>query len=371
MSAPLTYCSNIHPGEGWADVMHNLNSHGLEVMRLLGDRAQRPFPLGLRLAGRAADEVGEQAIAEFRDWCRRHNAYLLTLNGFPYGAFHHQRVKENVYLPDWRESERVRYTRRLGDIAVALQPDADTLSISTVPIAFKRGFAERDWGAALDNVRTVLAHFVRLYQLTGVKVTLALEPEPGCVLETTDELLAFFERIRPRLSEAEKAHLGICFDCCHQAVEFEHPDQCLRRLARAEIPIEKVQVSSALQANTPDEVQRLLGFDEPVYLHQTLARDGQGGLHAFEDLPDFRAALDQGLKAREARVHFHVPIFQSHLGDCGTTQSFLTELLPRLPEGTPLEVETYSFGVLPEHLRTDSVGESIARELGWVQSLWE
>ena len=66
LNAPLTYCSNIHPGEGWADVMHNLNSHGLEVMERLGDSAQRPFPLGLRLAGQAAAQVDAQAVAEFQ-----------------------------------------------------------------------------------------------------------------------------------------------------------------------------------------------------------------------------------------------------------------------------------------------------------------
>ncbi|MGD8176929.1 metabolite traffic protein EboE [Marinimicrobium sp. ARAG 43.8] len=370
-SAPLTYCSNIHPGEGWADVMHNLNSHGLDVMQRLGDKAQRPFPLGLRIAGQAASEVDDAAVAEFREWCRAHNSYLLTINGFPYGAFHNARVKENVYLPDWREAERARYTCQLGDIAVRLQPDADMISISTVPVAFKPGFAEHDWPVVLDHIQTVLAHFVNLHQNTGVKVMLAIEAEPACVLETTDELLDFFRRIRSQLTLEENAHLGLCFDCCHQAVEFESPQACLQQLAEAEIPIAKVQVSSALQANNPEEIQRVLAFDEPVYLHQTLAKTSDGSLSAFTDLPDFQAALDNGLAPETCRVHFHIPIFLEHLGDCGTTQKFLTELLPLLPKDIPLEVETYSFAALPAHLKTDTVGQSIARELKWVQSLFE
>lgn len=369
LTQPLTYCSNIHPGEGWADVMANLNAHVLDVKQRLGDQAQRPFPLGLRIAGQAATEVDAKAVAEFQEWCHRHDAYLLTINGFPYGAFHNERVKENVYLPDWREAERVRYTQSLGDIAVQLQPDAQTLSISTVPVAFKDGFSENDWPAVLDNLQSVLAHFANLKQSTGVHVTLAIEPEPACVLETTGELLAFFQRLRPRLTLEQNAHLGVCFDCCHQAVEFEAPEECLQRLAEAEIPIAKVQVSSALQANTTDEVGRLLRFNEPVYLHQAVARTSDGGLHAFSDLPEFEKALSEGLSPDECRVHFHVPIFLEHLGDCGTTQLFLKRLLPLLGSDVPLEVETYSFGVLPEHLKTDSVGESIARELSWVKTL--
>lgn len=372
VKAPLTYCSNIHPGESWAHVMENLNGHLLDVKAHLSESGaiQSPFPLGLRIAGQAATEVDEGAIREFRDWCRAHDCYLLTINGFPYGAFHDQRVKEKVYLPDWREAERVAYTQRLGEIATQLQPDAQEISISTVPVAFKRGFAERDWPAVFDHLRQVLGHFANLYQSTGVKVVLALEPEPGCVLETMDEVVDFFARLRPQLSLQENAHLGLCFDCCHQAVEFEDPAACLQRLAEAEIPIAKVQVSSALRAESPGEIERLLKFAEPVYLHQSIAREVSGGaLEHFPDLPEFSAALDRGLEVSECRTHFHVPIFQEHLGDCGTTQGFLREFLPLLDPAVPLEVETYSFGVLPEHLRTDSVGESISRELRWVEQL--
>ncbi|WP_111640443.1 metabolite traffic protein EboE [Marinimicrobium alkaliphilum] len=370
VTTPLTYCSNIHPGESWADVMHNLNSHALDVKKRRGD--ERPLALGLRIAGQAAGEIDATAIADFRAWCKKHNAYLLTINGFPFGAFHDQRVKENVYLPDWREQQRVDYTQVLADIATHLQPDADAISISTVPIAFKQGFNDEDWPRVFDNLRQVLTHLVNLYDSTGIKITLAIEPEPGCVLETTDEVIDFFTRLRAQLTDDQNAHVGLCFDCCHQAVEFEQPAECLARLAEANIPIAKVQVSSALRATTPEEIEHLLDFDEPVYLHQAVARtDTSTPLARFDDLPDFAEYLRTGHAVSECRVHFHVPIFIEHLGPCGTTQDFLRDFLPRLDPDIPLEVETYSFGVLPAELRTDSVGASIARELEWVENLLE
>lgn len=366
--AELTYCSNIHPGEHWADVMHNLDSHALEVKAQLNSSA--PFPLGLRIAQQAALEADAQAIAEFRAWCEQHNCYLLTINGFPYGTFHNRRVKENVYLPDWRTSDRVDYSKRLGDLAVKLEPHAKRISISTVPIAFKPAFdetAEHEWEIACANVREVAEHYYQLYQQTGVFLVLSLEPEPMCVLETTDEAIGFFKRLR--LPERLRQHVGLCFDCCHQAVEFEDAQECLQRLIDEEIPIGKVQVSSALKA-TGDEIAKLLNFDEPVYLHQAVAHCPQSGrLHRFTDLSDFKNALQQGQRFDECRVHFHIPIFLEHLGECGTTQDFLRILLPLLDKDTPLEVETYSFAAIPEHLRTDTVSASIARELLWVKAL--
>lgn len=369
--AALTYCSNIHPGESWADVMHNLESHALDVKSLVtrdGAR-QSPFPLGLRLSHQAASEMDQAAIDTFRAWCQKHDCYLLTINGFPYGTFHDQPVKESVYLPDWRQAERVSYSKRLGDLATLMQPDARTLSISTVPVAFKQGFHDSDWPVVYEHLREVLAHFVELKQRTGIKVVLAIEPEPACVLETTTEVLEFFQRLRPQLTAEQDEHLGLCFDCCHQAVEFEDPAECLQRLEQAQIPIAKVQVSSALRAVTEGEIRRLLKFDEPVYLHQAVARHPNGELSHYPDLAEFALALDAGAQVEECRVHFHVPIFLEHLGDCGTTQDFLRALLPKLSPEIPLEVETYSFAALPSHLRTGSAGASIARELDWVAEL--
>ncbi|WP_049721120.1 metabolite traffic protein EboE [Gilvimarinus polysaccharolyticus] len=366
--AELTYCSNIHPGEHWLDVMHNLDSHALEVKQRLNSNA--PFPLGLRIAQQAALEADDNAIAEFRAWCEQHNCYLLTINGFPYGTFHNSRVKEQVYLPDWRTRERVDYSKRLGDLAVKLEPSTKRISISTVPIAFKPAFnsaIDEEWDVVCTNIREVAEHYYQLQQQTGILLVLALEPEPMCVLETTDEAISFFKRLG--LPERLHKHVGLCFDCCHQAVEFEDAQDCLQRLTDANIPIGKVQVSSALKASG-SEMYNLLNFDEPVYLHQAVAQcQHTNSLYRFTDLSDFKTALQQGQYFDECRVHFHVPIFLEHLGECGTTQDFLRDLLPRLNQDIPLEVETYSFAAIPKHLRTDRVSESIARELSWVKAL--
>ncbi|MEQ9208978.1 MAG: hypothetical protein RLN96_03905, partial [Pseudomonadales bacterium] len=96
---------------------------------------------------------------------------------------------------------------------------------------------------------------------------------------------------------------------------------------------------------------------------------GSNELKRFADLPDFAKALESGEKYDECRVHFHVPVFLKHLGSCGTTQDFLLDLLPLLDEDIPLEVETYSFSVLPAELRSSSVAENIIRELFWVTDL--
>ncbi|MDO3383490.1 metabolite traffic protein EboE [Gilvimarinus algae] len=365
--AELTYCSNIHPGESWADVMHNLNSHALDVKsRLPGNT---PFPLGLRIAHQAVMEADNKAIAEFQRWCREHNAYLLTINGFPYGTFHETRVKENVYLPDWRERERVAYSKRLGDLAVALAPDAKRISISTVPIAFKPAFRDSDWAIALEHVREVAEHYRHIHEQSGIRLVLSIEPEPMCVLETTDEAIDFFRRLQ--LPDTLRPYVGLCFDCCHQAVEFESAADCLARITREHITIGKVQVSSALKAQGA-EIQHLANFDEPVYLHQAVARDSRSGqLQRFTDLADFTQALSGGAHFDECRVHFHIPVFCEHLGQVGTTQDFLRDLLPLLDSDIPLEVETYSFAAIPENLRHGSVGENIARELMWVTALLE
>ncbi|QBQ99139.1 metabolite traffic protein EboE [Paraburkholderia pallida] len=359
---PLTYCTNIHPGDGWADVMLNLEDHVPAARRACSPDA--PFPLGLRLSARAADELDDAAIDAFSRWCDEHECYVLMVNGFPYGVFHGAAVKERAYLPDWRDARRVAYTKRLADILARWSPREALTSISTVPVAFREGFDAADWPTVRAHLVDVLAHFARVRDRGGPWIRLAIEPEPHCVIERTAEALAFFERMRFPASLTE--HIGLCFDCCHQAVEFESPAQSLAQIAGAGIAIARVQVSSALRASGA-AVAQLLAFDEPTYLHQAVLQRRDGELLRFADLPGLARWLERGETPEECRVHFHVPIFLERIGGVDTTRFFLEEALPRIPAGTPLEVETYSFGVLPAALRLDSLGASIARELDWVK----
>ena len=357
----ITYCTNIHPGESWGDTFNNLQTYIPSVATAVS--AAAPFPIGLRLSGRASLEVDERASAEFTEWLQSTNTFVPTLNGFPYGSFHGSVVKENVYLPDWRDGERVDYTVRLANLLDSWLPENVQGSISTVPVAFKRGFRDED-SAVRANLMRVLEHLDRLRQKSGKVILLALEPEPGCLLETSHEVVSFFERMA--FPDELRRGLGVCFDCCHQAVEFETPSHSLKLLADAGITVAKVQVSSALRVTNPERAL-LEKFCEPCYLHQVVIRDEAGLLNRYTDLPD---ALREHRSANgdEWRIHFHVPIFVGRLAQYETTGNFITETLPLIDTRTLLEVETYTWEVLPPELRMACVTQSIIREIEWLKA---
>jgi hypothetical protein len=362
----ITYCTNIHPGEGWQEAFTALQDHIPAVKAAVSP--DHAFPIGLRLSQRAAAELTGEENERFLRWLRENDCFVPTLNGFPYGSFHGERVKERVYLPDWRSPDRAAYTMRLADLLAGWLPEGMTGSISTVPIGFKGGVGAPDWADDMADVRrqlvAVLTHLQALRRDRAREIVLALEPEPGCLLETTEEVCRFFDEfdLPPDLRDL----IGICYDCCHQAVEFEEPAASLARLAAAGVRIAKVQVSSAL--NLPAPTPELLShFDEPCYLHQVVVRNRNGELFRYNDLPEARArrSVESG---EEWRCHFHVPIFVSGAGDYGTTRFFLEEMLPLLPHNLLLEVETYTWDVLPPELRRESVTDSIIREIQWLEA---
>jgi sugar phosphate isomerase/epimerase len=352
------------------------------------------FGIGLRLSARAAAELSEPAVlAEFQDFLRRERMYVFTLNGFPYGTFHGVRVKEDVYLPDWRDPERLRYTNQLADLLAVLLPSgaADLEgSVSTVPGAFKPALGGRDDVALMvEHLLRHVAHLVELRARSGRHVALALEPEPHCFLETVAEVIAFFEQElhgakavqrtmaltgldRDAARRALHDHLGVCLDLCHAAVEFEDAADCIRQLDRAGIRVHKMQISAGLRLPVLDReaLAALARFDDPVYLHQVVQRSPDG-IVRFADLPDALASLDGPTAEREWRVHFHVPIFLDRLAPFASTQAFIREVLAvhrARPVSSHLEVETYTWGVLPEPFRSGSVDEAVARELAWVRT---
>jgi hypothetical protein len=134
------------------------------------------------------------------------------------------------------------------------------------------------------------------------------------------------------------------------------------------VPIVKAQVSCALRAETPADAPWLADFVEPRFLHQTRERTPAGDVLGVDDLEQ---AIDGGLPGQgEWRVHFHVPVHS----DNHTTQAELVATLGALVGGgTPatrhLEVETYTWGVLPEELRPrddDGLADGLSQELAWV-----
>lgn len=380
----LTYCTNIHAGETLPEVLDGLRAH-LPVVkaRVAPDR---PMGVGLRLSAAASEALDRPgALVDFAAFLRDAGCYVFTLNGFPYGTFHGRRVKEDVYLPDWSAAERLGYSNRLADQLADLLPEGMQGSVSTVPGTFKAWAGGREQAIA-DALIAHVAHLVALRERTGKTVSLALEPEPCCFLETIAESVAFFERHlftdaaaaalaarsglgRGDAADALRRHLGLCYDVCHAAVEFEDPRASVAALRRAGIGIFKLQLSAALRIERVDATaaEQLAPFVEPVYLHQVVQSRG-GALTRFLDLPDALASLDSATGS-EWRVHFHVPIFLDRLKDFSTTQAFLREILAmhrEQPISDHLEVETYTWDVLPDRYRGVPVGEAIARELNWV-----
>ena len=131
----------------------------------------------------------------------------------------------------------------------------------------------------------------------------------------------------------------------------------------------KLQLSAALRVPSVNAAARdaLAAFDEPTYLHQVVSRRGET-LAYTSDLPEALASADSD--GEEWRIHFHVPIFVDEIPPFSSTQGFLREILALHradPISPHLEVETYTWGVLPDTLRGNTIEEDIARELRWVQ----
>jgi sugar phosphate isomerase/epimerase len=388
----LTYCTNIHAAETWEEVRSNLERHVRRVKAAVAPA--RPFGVGLRLSAVAAAALSRPAELEaFREFLGASGLYVFTINGFPYGPFHGTRVKEEVYLPDWLDEARLEYSDRLAELLAALLPDEPGLegTVSTVPGAYKarvRGAADEGRMAELMVRHAASLH--RLRERTGKMVSLALEPEPCCHMETVDETVRFFEArlfaapslaafgrltgLGPAESEAAlRRHLGVCFDACHMAVEFEDAAAGLRALGRAGIRVGKVQVSAGLRVRMdPGDralVDALRPFAEGVYLHQVVERR-DGRLVRYLDLPEaLDAAQRDGAGPREWRIHFHVPLFREELGRFASTQDYLRGVLGLLRQeahAPHLEVETYTWDVLPEAYRREDIAVAVARELRWV-----
>lgn len=380
----LTYCLNIHPGERLQDVVASIETHAAKVKSNVAPQSE--FGLGLRLGAQAVEEISREGIDQLKDVIRRSGMYVFTVNGFPYGGFHGGRVKEDVYAPDWRDERRVAYTNSLISLLAQLLPSGVAGSISTVPVAYASWIkGEGDVERALGLLMKTVKHCVDVERETGATVRIALEPEPDCYLQRTDDAVNFFSRYvfgkGPALlvkmcgmsvKEAEEAvikHLGVCFDTCHSAVQFEDPVDSMSRMTAEGIGIFKVQISSAVRAVVSDGVRRrLAGFIDPVYLHQTGVR-GQDGEVIF--YPDLDQQVIDGLQdGDEVRTHFHVPLWLEEVdGMGGTAEGLSGEFFDLLRAGITehIEAETYTFGILPESMSGLDVTQNIVRELDWVQ----
>lgn len=391
----LSYCTNIHPGESWNDHFAQLKQHVPQIRKSVSQDA--PFGIGLRLANAASVDLrNAEVLQEFKAWLQAENCYVFTMNGFPYGGFHNTVVKADVHTPDWTTTDRVEYTIRLAHILADLLPEGEEGSISTNPLSYRYWHSEAQLDAVFkkgtDSLLQVLAALIRIKAETGKTIHINIEPEPDGMMETGPEFINWYKNyLLPQglvflknefgLSEVDadaalRSHVQLCFDICHFAIGFEDHLAVLEQLKQENIKVGKIQISAALRRELPaDEAERrrvidaFAQFNEPVYLHQVIAKEAEGSLTRYRDLPDALRTADT-TTAVEWRAHYHVPLFVAEYGALHSTQPEIATVLQyhaQQPFSPHMEVETYTWDVLPDHLKLP-LADSIVRELQWVIS---
>ncbi|MFF7551135.1 metabolite traffic protein EboE [Streptomyces canus] len=367
----LAYCTNVHPAETLDGVLAQLRDHCEPVRRRLGrDR----LGIGLWLARDAAHALvsDPSALRDLRTELDRRGLEVVTLNGFPYEGFGAEEVKYRVYKPDWADPERLDHTTALARVLTGLLPDDVTEgSISTLPLAWRTAYDDGSADKARTALLTLAERLDALQELTGRSIRVGLEPEPGCVVETTGDAIA-------PLTAIAHERIGICVDTCHLATSFENPQTALDALTAARVPVVKSQLSAALHAehpHLPEVREALAAFDEPRFLHQT--RTGtSAGLRGTDDLGEALAgdALPDG---SPWRAHFHVPLHAAPAAPLTSTLPVLKSALTQLVGGPHpltrhLEVETYTWQALPPELRPrgrTQLADGIAAELTLARDL--
>lgn len=385
-SGHLTFCTNIYAGESWEAHFAVLKDSFPVLKTQLSPGS--PMGIGLRLSNLASTELLENDhLSVFKQWLQDEGGYVFTMNGFPYGGFHHTRVKDQVHAPDWTTDDRVNYTLRLADILSQLLPEDMDGGISTSPLSYKPWFTDAEardnaTATATANIIKVAKGLQHIQEHTGRLIHLDIEPEPDGFLESGPEFINWYENVLLPAGNNEnliKKHINLCYDVCHFAIGYEPHTAIINELNDKGIKIGKIQISAALKAKLPASttertavLDQLSRFDEPTYLHQVITRKNDGTLLRY---PDLAEALTEGgdLSVEEWRAHFHVPIFVEDMGLIQSTQSDITEVL-NLQKSAPftahLEVETYTWEVLPAALKAP-LNDSIIRELAWVKTLLE
>jgi hypothetical protein len=386
----LAYSTLVHPGDTWREMSESVQTFAPAVKARVSPDA--PYGLSLRISAASAETLAadRNERVRFRRWLDEHDMYVFTVNAFPYGPFKGRVVMEQVYEPDWFTEDRVRYTKQVADILAEITPPSVAPSIQTAPLAFRpKVTSEEDVDRLTENLLRVVSHLVDVERRTGRRVKLALEPEPYCFLQTTDETVRYFQervwsadglRRLARLSGQPSSevvglvrrHLGVVFDICHQSVQFEDIAASLRLLRDSGVPIFKFQAASALRVPevTSEAVDALTAFTDTIYLSQTTeSRDGK--LTRRLNLSDaIDAWRTDPTGQREWRTHFHLPIFLAELGGLATTRPGIEAGLAvhaDTPLSDHLEVETYTWDVLPAHLKTGDITEYVSRELEWMR----
>jgi len=386
----LSYCTNIHPGSNWESTFSSLKTYVPQIKKAVSPNAS--FGLGLRLSNKASEELNDgENFIKFQNWLSQNDVYIFTMNGFPYGNFHDERVKDKVHAPDWTTLERLKYTSRLFKQLAKLLPSGMSGGISTAPISYKYWHDSEEkkrlaFEVASKYLAEVALQLLEIEEATGKYLHLDIEPEPDGLLENSDELVNFFSdylipigtkifKERSAIAEGKiekvlKKYITVCYDICHFSLAYEEPEDTFKKFADAGLRIGKIQVSAALKIlynkDFASEIwDSLARFNEPTYLHQ-VTEQVNGKVKTYNDLP---IVLEARKEFVELRAHFHVPIFLEQFGKLYSTQDHILKVMEILKINAVsdhLEIETYTWDVLPKALKRD-LSESIIREIDWLK----
>lgn len=372
--AHLAYCTNVHRGRDWKETLQSLSTHTLAVRECVAPG--RNFGIGLRLSDAASRELADpNTLRDFQDWLMSNSCYVFTINGFPFGNFHGSRVKEQVAQPDWTLPARLDYTLRLFDLLTELLPPEMEGSVSTVPVSFKQfNLSQCQRQLARQNLWKCIDHLDAIHARTGKRLHLGLEPEPFGSIENTAEFLNWMNGMSEERPGDRRLwqYLGINYDTCHFALQFEEAGNSLQQLVNAGVKISKLHLSSALRIRPTDErVRAVRAFDDGVYFHQVVERRPDGMLIRYRDLDEALSAQSSGQvdSNGEWRIHFHIPLHSPETPEWGTTSAHLRDTLEMLGKNRSLcqhlEMETYTWEVLPAGWRDLTVEEMLAKEYQW------
>ena len=368
----LSYCTNVHPAEDLEGVLEQLDAFAGPVRRAAGlDRLGvglwLPADLAARLAGSAVDRARLRARLDLN------GLELRTINAFPYRAFHAEIVKLDVYRPDWTDACRVAHTLDCAAVLAHLLPEGGAGSISTLPLGWREPWTHDDDRQATASLAHVSRELHALRERTGRTVRLAIEPEPGCVLDTVHDVVEWLgARTGSGSDEIDPEFVGVCLDTCHLAVSFADPADAVREIADAGLRVVKVQASAALHVERPSDSrsrEAVAAFIEPRYLHQTREQGPDGTVLATDDLAE---ALERLPAHGPWRVHFHVPLHLVPRAPLTATTDVLVTALDAvrgIPHGDEahVDVETYTWTVMPDPV--DDLVAGIAGEVRWAADL--
>jgi len=388
--------------------------------------------LGLWFPERVIKEIGSQASL-LTAFLNEKNLECSSLNIFPQESFHKEGIKKRVYQPNWLEERRQLYTTQSALLLSHFLEEGKTGTMSTLPLGWhsdfnlpladsffdKRGKSkfsqeynqnESIFTSPSSSIDQQIFYWTDLYRSseliqraqkrlldtlhelknlennTGRYIQLCLEPEPGCVLETSIQVVAFWNALRApqnqdlALGQLER-YLGLCLDFCHLAVSGEKTSDSIRMLHAHQISLAKFQISLALNWEAPFKNKEasdfVHGFADTVYLHQCREKGWPKAL-GWDDLPEVLEETQGWQEKKVLSTHYHLPLYCSPFLPQGVTTT-LSDLEQALPLAFSLfphsyfEVETYTWNVLPSHLRPKDFSGLVAcldHELSFARELF-